>query len=262
LTGRWFLSAPVLAVCLSLAPGVVAAASAPGMVSVPAGVAILGDALPTGLSGPAPYPVEAFWIDRFEVTNAEYASFSQKTGHPPALFHDDPDFNAPDQPVTGVNWMDAAAYCAWAGKRLPQELEWEAAARGTDGRLYPWGAEFRAENAHLSGVKPVSIRAFEADESPLGARGMAGNVSEWVSDTRTVRGGICGEGPNPHHGHGATGMHGTEASSHDDPGETCAFIKGNNWSGRPHMTVASNRMWDYADAYAEFVGFRCARSAK
>jgi formylglycine-generating enzyme required for sulfatase activity len=89
-------------------------------------------------------------------------------------------------------------------------------------------------------------------------RGMAGNVSEWVSDTRMAAAGICGKG---HHGHGGAGAP-VPASAPAMSGETCAFIKGNSWSGLSHMTPASNRMWDYTDTVAEFVGFRCARSVE
>ena len=245
----------LVAVLFAITTATVSGANEPEMVLVPTGPAILGAGLPTGLPGPAPYEVDGFWIDRFEVTNTDFAKFVAATGHAPAMFSDDDAFNGADLPVTGINWADANAYCEWADKRLPSEIEWEKAARGPEGQAYPWGAEFNATNAHLSGETPVSILAFEADESPFGVRGMAGNVSEWVSDTRMAAAGICGEG---HHGHGGHGA--AAAAMPMTPGETCAFIKGNSWSGRPHMTVASNRMWDYTDTFAEFVGFRCARS--
>jgi formylglycine-generating enzyme required for sulfatase activity len=246
------LAAAVLAAGTAVVSAVASGANEPDMALVPAGPALLGGGLKMGLPGLAIYEVDGFWIDRFEVTNADFGGFVAATGRAPAVFSDDDAFNGADLPVTGINWDDANAYCTWAGKRLPSELEWEKAARGPEGQIYPWGAEFNAVNAHLSGEAPVSIRAFEADTSPFGVRGMAGNVSEWVSDTRMAMAGICGAG---HHGHG-----GAAAAMPMAPGETCAFIKGNNWSGRPHMTPASNRMWDYTDTIAEFVGFRCAKS--
>jgi len=248
-----------------------------GMVFVPGGEATLGYVYYTGLYGPMPYQVDGFWIDRFEVTNAEYGEFVKATGHAPAAFVDEDDLNQPDQPVTGVLHEDAIAYCAWKGKRLPAEVEWEKAARGTDGRIYPWGNDNDLSRAHISGEAPVAVTEHEGDISPYGVRGMAGNVSEWVADTREARAGQCRDS------HVDTrdatpemlkllaqlkadngGVLPAFCSTPDPldetvPSEPCAYIKGNNWNGRPHMTVASNRLWDYTNSYAEFVGFRCAK---
>jgi iron(II)-dependent oxidoreductase len=247
------------------------------MVQVPAGAAVLGYVYYTGLYGPMPYQVEAFEIDRFEVTNEQYGAFVADTGHEPAAFHDDDEFNIPDQPVTGVLHSDATAYCAWAGKRLPTEQEWEKAARGVDGQEYPWGNKMDMKLAHLTGTTPVPVESFATDISPYGVRGMAGNVSEWVSDTRTARAGVCRDNTvidrkaTPQMramiaqltaANGGVLPELCVAPVHvnqDVPGEPCAYIKGNSWNGRPHMTVASNRMWDYTNSYAEFVGFRCAK---
>jgi len=247
------------------------------MVLVPAGPAILGYVYYTGLYGPMPYEVKTFQIDRFEITNEQYDAFVADTGHAPAAFFDDEDFNAPNQPVTGVLHNDAIAYCAWAGKRLPTEIEWEKAARGSEGQEYPWGDKMDMKLAHLTGTAPVSVDSFATDISPYGVRDMAGNVSEWVSDTRTARGGICRD--NMIINRKATpqmrAMIAELTAANDGvlpelctppdhlnqniPGEPCAYIKGNSWNGLPHMTVASNRMWDYTNTYAEFVGFRCAK---
>ena len=246
------------------------------MVKVSAGPATLGYVYYTGLYGPMSYSVAGFSIDRFEVTNAQYTDFVAATGHAPAAFADDPEFNQPDQPVTGVLHEDARSFCTWAGKRLPTELEWEKAARGTDGRTYPWGDGPDLSRAHLTGEAPVSVGAHSDDISPYGVRGMAGNVSEWVADTRTARAGVCRD--NAVLDRQATpemrallaelaAANGgvlpemclpPEQVDETIPGEPCAYIKGNSWNGRPHMTVASNRMWDYTNTYAEFVGFRCA----
>lgn len=248
-----------------------------GMVRIAAGDATLGYVYYTGLYGPMPYAVEGFWIDKFEVTNAQYAIFVEKTGHDPAAFVEDVEFNQPQQPVTGVQYGDAVGYCAWAGKRLPTEIEWEKAARGTKGQLYPWGQEMDGKKAHLVGTAPVSIERFENDKSPYGVRAMAGNVSEWVSDLRAAHGGVCRDNDiTPRRAtlemrallaqlKAANGGVLPElcatptAIDQTTPSEPCAYIKGNNWDGRPHMTVSSNRMWDYTNSYAEFVGFRCAK---
>lgn len=221
----------------------------PGMALVPGGPAIVGDAGKFSLDGPKPVNVEAFWIDRFEVSNADYLAFTRATGRAEPAFADDPAFNAPDQPVTGVTWHDARAYCRWAGKRLPGEVEWEKAARGANGRTFPWGDEPRFENAHIDGEAPLSVFSKPMDSSPYGVRGMAGNVSEWMAEKNPV---AVSCRPGGKHGLG----HGPGAQ------RICAIIKGNNWSSAlPHMTKAAHYLWDYTDSVAEFVGFRCARSA-
>jgi len=255
--------------------------SLPGMDFVPGGPAVLGYVYYTGLFGPRPYDVAPFWIDRFEETNAQYRDFVAATGHAPAAFDDDPALNQDDQPVTGVLHQDALDYCKWAGKRLPTEVEWEKAARGTDGRLYPWGNDKDLSRAVISGAAPVSVTASPGDISPYGVRDMAGNVSEWVADTRTARAGRCLDGNGPDYSRLTPEMRGIleelkaanggklpalcsspAAADPTVPSEPCAYIKGNNWDGRPHMTVASNRLWDYTNSYAEFVGFRCAQDAR
>ena len=250
---------------------------ASGMVLVPGGPALLGDGHSHAMRGPSLYEVETFAIDRFEVTNKQYATFVAATTRAPAAFADDKNFNQPNQPVTGVTWKDASAYCAWAGKRLPSEVEWEKAARGLNAQIYPWGNTLDLKLAHLNGEAPVAVTKHHQDKSPFGVRGVAGNVSEWVSDRQKARAGVCGTPTHHHQHHGAkpstnssipqtgpqTGPPPPPVDSH--PAGTfasrgsCAFIKGNNWSGRPHMTRLSNRMWDYTDAIAEFVGFRCAK---
>jgi formylglycine-generating enzyme required for sulfatase activity len=140
--------------------------------------------------------LNAFYIDQYEVTTARYAKFLAATGpnHPGLvpMFWEQVNLSADgDRPVIGVTWGAADAFCRWARKRLPTEAEWEKAARGVDGRTYPWGNEepaFRLanydkpvyHNIYSDSLRPVS--GYEAGMSPYGLYNMAGNASEWVAD--------------------------------------------------------------------------------
>jgi formylglycine-generating enzyme required for sulfatase activity len=136
-----------------------------------------------------------YFIDTTPVTNAQYAEFVDQTGY---LHHQgDPSARLrlerlyerrdkyPDHPVTEVSWYDANACAAWMGKRLPTADEWEKAARGVDGFLYPWGNEFLPDrcNSKESGLETTTpVRKYESGRSPFGVYDMAGNVFEWVLD--------------------------------------------------------------------------------
>ncbi|RPI35219.1 MAG: hypothetical protein EHM70_00275 [Chloroflexota bacterium] len=127
--------------------------------------------------------IAAFYIDRFPVTNTEYKKFVDATGHDaPSHWRRGvwPEGLA-NHPVVNVNWFSANAYAEWVGKRLPNELEWEKAARGVDGRLWPWGNVFHPTlcNIRSEGTSPVGFYS-PAGDSPYGAADMAGNVWEWV----------------------------------------------------------------------------------
>ena len=110
------------------------------MVAVPAGEFLMGTGRGFEGEGPAhKVYVDAYYIDKYEVTNAQYRAFVQHTGHRPSLEAEKLLFSGDRQPAVGAAWEDALAYCRWRGGRLPTEAEWEKAARGTDGRTYPWG---------------------------------------------------------------------------------------------------------------------------
>jgi formylglycine-generating enzyme required for sulfatase activity len=182
----------------------------PARVPVPAGAFLRGSNRGEEDERPARRQrLPAFRIDRTEVTRGMYARCVQARRCPPLEALPDPD-PAPDLPVTGVTWAEARAYCAFAGGRLPTEAEWEKAARGTDGREFPWGNDADCTRANFgnydgegpcAGVnpgRPEPVGSRPSGASPFGALDMAGNVWEWVEDRheddptrRVVRGGSC-----------------------------------------------------------------------
>ncbi|MHB8417255.1 MAG: formylglycine-generating enzyme family protein [Myxococcales bacterium] len=139
--------------------------------------------------------VARFRIDRTEVTQAAYAAcIAARACRPPAGPFEPA--KRPRRPVTDVTWEQARDYCRWLGRRLPGEAEWELAARGTDGRLYPWGdAPPSCARAHTSdcGEDPADVGGRPAGASPYGVLDMAGNVDEWVEDPYRA----YGQAPTP-----------------------------------------------------------------
>lgn len=139
----------------------------------------------------------ALYMDKFEVTNHQYAQFVAKTGAEPSRYRDFPQFNGPNQPATGVSWVAADAYCRWAGRRLPTEQEWERAARGAASAMFPWGAQpdaKRFNGRRLGRYATVNVGSFPAGDTPEGLSDMAGNVWEftssfWNAKSRVMRGG-------------------------------------------------------------------------
>ncbi len=132
--------------------------------------------------------LKGFYIDRYEVTNRRYKIFINNTGAPTPDYWENGEVpqGKEDYPVTWVNWYDAVNFCQWAGKRLPTEKEWERAAKGTTGTDYPWGKEFKAENANLT-VKAggknqvIKVGSFPNGASAEGVHDLIGNVWEWTS---------------------------------------------------------------------------------
>ncbi len=138
--------------------------------------------------------LDAFWIDKTEVTNEQYAlcvaDGACQEAHSSASatrvsYYGNPEFR--DYPAVYIDWSMAKAYCAWAGRRLPSEAEWEKAARGTDERLYPWGDEIDNTLANYGGSRrknsdTTAVGSYLNGASPYGALDMAGNVQEWVAD--------------------------------------------------------------------------------
>lgn len=162
------------------------------MVLVPAGEFVMGLEGKSEAEGPSHRVfLDAFYIDKFEVTTNRYALFLQASPRKaPSRWSEVKLSRDANKPVAGVNWDDALAYCLFYGKRLPTEAEWEKAARGPYGYLYPWGNS-RPTNRHGNFGKPNEVNdytllspvgAHKAGRSPFGADDMAGNVWEWVAD--------------------------------------------------------------------------------
>ena len=162
------------------------------MVLIPAGEFIMGSDNRLPDEGPQHLvKLDAYYIDIYEVTNLQYKKFNDATKRrSPTHFRNRtfPEGKA-DHPVTYVSWEDADAYCLWVSKRLPTDQEWEKAARGTDGRIFPWGNEFDAKNANtplrwqqigaFGDTTPVG--AFKGGVTPYGVYDMSGNVWEWTA---------------------------------------------------------------------------------
>lgn len=159
------------------------------MVLVPAGMFTMGD---DENSPRREVYLDSFYIDQYEVTTSRYAKFLAATGsvRPPDEWESLNAATGGELPVVGVDWNDANAYCKWAGRRLPTDSEWEKAARGTDGRAYPWGNvspsvdranyENTSPLAYEGGLAPVG--KHPAGRSPYGVDDLAGNAAEWTFD--------------------------------------------------------------------------------
>lgn len=199
--------------------------------------------------------LDAFYVDRFEITTARYAKFLEATGsvrRPDGWESLDLNKGA-ELPIIGVDWFDAEAYCKWAGRRLPTDAEWEKSARGTDARQYPWGGtvltidhanyQNSSPEAYNGGLSNVGTHA--AGQSPYGVDDLAGNVAEWVADwysdsfPRSER-------RNPH---------GPETG-------TARVIRGSGRFDPPDRLVITRRMHGNPDLRGEDIGFRCARDIR
>ncbi len=222
----------ILFLFVIIAPSIAVSEPPKGMVLIPIGEFTMGT---DDVNAPADQrparkvQVDAFYIDKHEVTNAQFQEFILADGYnkrqfwtkdgwdyiqkerfyfsypakkkyridKPLGFGNNVISTAPDHPVIGVSWYEASAYAKWAGKRLPTEAEWEKAVRGTDARLYPWGNEFDFSklNYFPHHEKLLPVGSFPDGASPYGVLDMAGNVAEWCADntqgkdTKAVRGG-------------------------------------------------------------------------
>lgn len=188
--------------------------------------------------------LDAFWIDQTEVSNAMYAQCVA------AHQCSDNGKSSNNLPATNVSWHDAAAYCAWAGKRLPTEAEWEKAARGTDGRTFPWGnaaptcamANFDPTIGSACNGKAVPVGSYPGWASPYGALDMAGNVWEWVADW--FEGGYYSHSPYSNPTGPATGE--------------LRVMRGGSFINPEGYLVPTGRGMNYPEQRTAWAGFRCA----
>jgi len=235
------------------------------MVKVPEGVFIMGtDNL---RSNKADRPtrklqVPAFWIDKYPVTNAEYAKFVlAKKYRPPLNWNKGviPEGTA-DHPVSLISWYNARDYCAWAGKRLPEEVEWEKAARGTDARRWPWGNQMDVSrlNTYYSVGHATAVTTYKHGASVYGAMDMAGNISEWVFDVfkpyATSKETVLTFKARKDQFTG-TGQENVERSVY-------RVMRGGSWKSDPFSTETYHRNYSLPNMASDFYGFRCASSEK
>lgn len=213
-----------------------------------------------------------YFIDLYPVTNAEYAEFVRATGHSPPIHWNQGEFppESANLPVVYVSWDDASAYAQWAGKRLPTEAEWEKAARGADGRTYPWGNVFDVQLAGDEAVPDAEgssqttpsestntaqllvgystpVGACTALASPYGVHEVAGNVWEWTSDWY-----------QPYNGN---------PNRNRDYGKKHKVLRGGSWLEVRDQTAkqyfrCANRLHTVPEYTASNIGFRCVRALR
>ena len=205
--------------------------------------------------------LDGYWIDKYEVTKAQYAVFLNEMGNrseggltwldaedDAQIFKMDGIWQAEavsrKQPVVEVTWYGAAAYCEWAGRRLPSEAEWEKAARGRDGRTYPWGENISCEYAQYTDCddKPFAVGSLQMGVSPYGALDMAGNVWEW------------------------TGSQYEDYPFEPDDGReelnsfSSRVLRGGSWASSGMNVRSANRLVYFPNFTNGDLGFRCASS--
>jgi formylglycine-generating enzyme required for sulfatase activity len=207
--------------------------------------------------------LDAFWIDRTEVTNAQYALCVNDGWCEASSYADDTDYNGDGHPVVGVSWYNANAYCEWVGGRLPTEAEWEYAARGPEGHIYPWGDTFggrrlnfcdancvftaHQDAAHDDGYeKTAPVGSYPGGASWCGALDMAGNVWEWVADWYDAEYYDHSPAKNP-----------LGPSSGEGRG-----IRGGSWGQDANSARCANRNLDYPTETFDINGFRCVWRAR
>lgn len=220
------------------------------MITIPAGEFTMGSEAGDDDERPAHTVfVNEFKIDKYEVTNEQFAKFVEETGYVTGAEQagegDSWRTYAVDKdrhPVVKVTWDDAVAYCQWAGKRLPTEAEWEKAARGSESLVYPWGKSWdpAKANSREGGYRGTTVvGSFPEGASPYGVMDMAGNVWEWTSDWYDAYPG--------------------STSTSEYYGEQFKVTRGGAWFSTNDLLRGSNRSATSTDARNDDLGFRCAK---
>jgi len=213
----------------------------PDMVYVPPGPFIFGEGQKVNLE-------HGFWIDRFPVTNAQFCRFLNEKGNREEGGGEWVDLKRSrirqhgsqftvesgyeEHPVVCVSWYGASSYAQWAGKRLPSEEEWEKAARGVDGRRYPWGDDWDPARCNTTEAGPgttTPVHAYPQGMSPYGCYDMAGNVWEWTASLYTT-------------------------------GQDWRVLRGGCWYYDRDLAACAFRDFEFPNVRDNFVGFRCART--
>ncbi len=222
-----------------------------GMIKIPEGIFLMGTTVdqvaeltarfgyhPSWIDHESPQRevyLPAYLIDQYPVTNEQYHVFCKQTGHPPRAYWTGgtPPSDLLDHPVSMVTHPDALAYAEWAGKKLPTEEQWEKAARGTEGNMFPWGNEFDQDaccwnRIGENGLRTDPVDAHPSGASPYGVMDMAGNLFEW-----------CVDGPSPNN----------------------AFLKGGSWMTTEIIDLRSAARGNSGRTNngGNFYGFRCVK---
>lgn len=242
------------------------------MILIPAGEFLMGTDSERANSQDRPQHsvnLDAYWIDKYPVTNAEYARFVVSSKRRPPLDWDNGAI--PDgkmlYPVTMVSWYDAQAYCRSQHKRLPAEAEWEKAARGTDGRRWPWGDKIDPKrlNTYYSVGSVTNVMKYDGGISPYGVFDMTGNVSEWTaSDFRPYDGSdtspdmfkpkVMRESSDP-------AERGMKVAEQVEVVGVYKVRRGGSWKSDPFSTATYHRNFSMPHYASDFFGFRCAKLA-
>lgn len=189
--------------------------------------------------------LDAYWIDVYEVTNSDYEKCVQAGKCRAAEKYKG--FDDPSKPVVGVSWFDAADYCAWVEKRLPTEAEWERAARGDDGRFYPWGNTLDCLHANYRECalkSTTTVGSYPEGKSPYNLMDMAGNASEWVADWYD---------PNYYASSPIENPKGPETGKY-------RVVRGGSWLRYAYLMKSSDRAALSPHTRNNSTGFRCAKS--
>jgi len=241
------------------------------MVEIPAGQFLMGSNRKRGDDYDRPrhsVDLPAYRIDKYPVTNAQYARFVAATAHRPPSHWQNGKIPAGLElhPVTMVSWYDATSYARWAGKRLPSEAEWEKAARGTDARRWPWGNQMDTSrlNTYYSVGATTVVTRYNKGASVYGVMDLSGNVSEWTSDDFLP---YAGTKASPEIFQGKVAV----ASTPQDRAMKVVdlvpvdahykVLRGGSWKSDPFSTTTYHRNFSWPHYASDFFGFRCVSDA-